>query len=225
MKNKLVNSRKKIDVFSLKRAAFGRDVVILGNGPSLTKMNFTELNDPVFIGVNGSAVFSSERNIVDDYYVLSDLRFVSDPLKVQLLKDNLSPYTVLVIRKELEEIVSRELPNRYCVVRSLGRDGFSSDLKKGYYFGCTTVMLALQLSSYISAGSVYLCGVDLRYDPEKPRFYKESTVHSVDNFACVQIHNIRRAYQELRKDGVELFNCSPYSLLRPYTPYYELQAS
>ncbi|WP_396587490.1 6-hydroxymethylpterin diphosphokinase MptE-like protein [Bermanella sp. R86510] len=210
------------DIKTLAGAESGRDIVILGNGPSLPEMNFKKLSDPVYIGLNGSVLISNEKDIKEKYYVLSDLRFVKDKSKLSILKDNLNGDTKIIVRKELLNYLSGELINDLYSVRSLGRDGFSEDVKKGFYFGCTTVMLALQLAHYLGGGRVFLCGVDLRYDPVKPRFYKEDNVHGVDNFSCVQIHNIRESFKLLQENGVALFNCSPNSLLKPYVPYYEL---
>lgn len=200
-----------------------RQIVILGNGPSLQNMDLTQLQKPILIGLNGSILYTKEKELKDDYYILSDLRFVKDPLKMKMLIDHLPLETKLIIRKELLDYIPKELKQKIYVVRSLGRDGFSSDLSKGFYFGCTTVMLGLQLANYLGGTKILLCGVDLRYDPEKPRFYKEGKVHSVDNFSCVQIHNIRNSYKLLKAKNTELLNCSFNSLLQPYLPYYELR--
>jgi hypothetical protein len=213
---------KKTELKSLYLAEKGRDIVVLGNGPSLRDMNFNNLTNPVFIGLNGSVLISEEKGINEEYYVLSDLRFVKDKSKLLVLKNNLTKDTKIIVRKELYSYLSDELDNSIIPVRSLGRDGFSVDINKGFYFGCTTVMLALQLAYYLGGERIYLCGVDLKYDPLKPRFYKEENIHSVDNFSCVQIHNIREAFKFFKDKGVQLFNCSSSSLLKPYVPYYEL---
>jgi len=223
MKAKLIRELSSgSDVKELAKMEAGRDIVILGNGPSLSEVNFDKLSDPVFIGLNGSALIANEKNIKEKYYVLSDLRFVKDQAKLSILKNNLNSCTKIVIRKELFNYVRDELDNDLYPIRSLGRDGFSMDVRKGFYFGCTTVMLALQLASYLGAKRIFLCGVDLKYDPLKPRFYKEDKVHSVDNYSCVQIHNIRNSFKILKQHGVALFNCSSNSLLRPYIPYYAM---
>lgn len=222
MKDKLsIKSNCKPVVQSLAGIESGRDIVVLGNGPSLREMNFDKLSNPVFIGLNGSALISGEKEIKEKYYVLSDLRFVKDKSKISILKNNLGLDTKIVVRKELLNYLSGELDNDLYPVRSLGRDGFSMDINKGFYFGCTTVMLALQLANYLGGKRIFLCGVDLKYDPLKPRFYKEDKVHSVDNFSCVQIHNIRESFKLFKMRGVDLFNCSPSSLLKPYIPYYD----
>lgn len=215
-------SNSKSAIKGLANIESGRDIVILGNGPSLREMNFEKLSDPVFIGLNGSVLISDEKDIKEKYYVLSDLRFVKDKSKLSILKDNLSTETKIVVRKELFNYLREELDNDLYPVRSLGRDGFSTDVRKGFYFGCTTVMLALQLANYSGGKRIFLCGVDLKYDPLKPRFYKEDKVHSVDNFSCVQIHNIRESFKFFKQRGVDLFNCSSNSLLKPYIPYYEM---
>ena len=217
------NRGKTLHVKELRGIHAGREIVILGNGPSLREMDFTKLDDPIFIGMNGSAVVANEGGIVEHYYVLSDHRFVKDRFKMDMLKENLGCTSTLVVRKELEPIVSAELGQPLVGVRSLGRDGFSHDLSRGFYFGCTTVMLGMQLADYIGGKRIYLCGMDLRYVSGQPRAYREKIVHSVDNFSCVQIHNVRLAFKSLASKGVSVFNCSEESLLRPYMPYYDLK--
>jgi len=216
------SSANKSGIYSLLNAEAGRNIVILGNGPSLHQMEFDKITNPIFIGINGSALIAKEQGFKEQYYVLSDLRFVNDPLKMDILKNNLDSNTKIIVRSELEAKVKAELKQEILTTRALGRDGFSDDLTKGYYFGCTTTMLALQLASYIGGNNIFLCGVDLKYDFAKPRFYEESKIHTIDNFSCVQIHNIRNAYKHLKENNINLFHCSPNSLIKPYLPYYEL---
>ena len=207
----------------LKSAESGKNVVILGNGPSINEMNFSDVKNSVFIGLNGSAIVSRRKGIVEKYYVLSDKRFVQDEAKLGIIKDNVSSKTNIIIRRELFQYLPELNGKRSILVRSLGRDGFSFDLNRGFYFGCTTTMLALQLAAFLGAKNIYLCGVDLKYNMSQPRFYREKKVAEIDNFSCVQIHNIREAYKSLKNTGVNLYNCSPNSLLEPYLPYYDMR--
>lgn len=199
----------------------GRDVVILGNGPSVLDVDFDQLNNPIYIGLNGSLMLEDMKEIRHDYYVLSDARFVADPNKMSMLEKHLNKDTVCFFRRELYEKTNGML-NETHYIRSLGRDGFSFDLKRGYYFGCTTVALALQLAAYLGAGRIILTGVDLTYSGDMPRYYKEVVVHEVDNFSCVQITNIRNAFKLLEEVNIELLSASKESMLRPYLPYLNL---
>ena len=209
-------------VLNLKGEYESRDVVILGNGPSLNDVDFSKFNNPIIIGLNSSILITKEKQIKNDFYVLTDTRFVSNKEKINHLNNFLERDIPLVIRAELVDLIPNDFEKNTYLIRSLGRDGFSFDLRKGFYFGCTTVMLALQLAVYIGGKNIYLCGVDLFYNKEKLRFYKESIPSEVDNFSCVQIHNIRSAFKQLKEKNVNVYLCSLNSLLRPYIPYYEL---
>ena len=167
-------------VLNLKGEYESRDVVILGNGPSLNDVDFSKFNNPIIIGLNSSILITKEKQIKNDFYVLTDTRFVSNKEKINHLNNFLERDIPLVIRAELVDLIPNDFEKNTYLIRSLGRDGFSFDLRKGFYFGCTTVMLALQLAVYIGGKNIYLCGVDLFYNKEKLRFYKESIPSEVE---------------------------------------------
>ena len=115
-------------------------------------------------------------------------------------------------------------------VKSLGRDGISLNLSKGFYFGSTTVMLAIQLAFYMGCKNIYLLGVDFNYiileeKGEDIRFYKEDKAQEFDSLLSVQLKNIADSYNVLQKYGVNLYLCSKQSLLRPYIPYVSFKNS
>ncbi|WP_454742847.1 hypothetical protein [Cupriavidus necator] len=205
-------------ISSLRGAQKGRRVFVLGNGPSVSREDLSWLTDELTIGMNASTLLEKQFGFVQDYYVVSDKRFLLHPTKRQWGTEHLSDQTVRVVRRDLRDVDEPTLEGRTKYIRALKRDGYSLDLSTGYYFGCTTTMLAIQLASYLGCSEIYLLGVDLRYSPEQPRFYEEKEPQMEDSFTSVQIWNIANAQRVLQKMGVRLMNCSADSLLRPYVP-------
>lgn len=204
---------------SQKNRLKGEDIYILGNGPSIKNEDLSLLKGKHSIGMNASPLLEKEFGFVSEYYTVSDMRFLGHPDKRKMAMEMLNHETVRVFRKELREIDERSLPNETYYIESLGKNGFSSDLTKGFYFGASTTMLAIQLAAYLGCKRIFLMGVDLRYDGENPRFYTEDEVQEYDHFTSIQIWNIRNAYKEFMKQGREMYNCSYNSLLTPYLPF------
>jgi len=204
---------------SLKNKEAGRRVFILANGPSVNALDLSLLKDEVVIGMNASTLLEEQHGFQSDYYVVSDLRFITHPEKRAFCTSRLKSSTVRVLRQELEAVDDKELPNKSFYVNALHRDGFSKNLAAGYFFGCTTTMLAVQLAYYLGAAEIYLLGCDLRYSPETPRFYSEPNPQLEDSFTSVQIWNILNAAQIMETEGRALYHCSESSFLSPYIEY------
>jgi hypothetical protein len=208
----------------LKGLESGKDIYILANAPSVKEFNLSKLKDKVTIGMNANPLLEREFGFISDYYVVSDQRFLKHPIKRKMAIEMLHPSTKRVFKSALKDCDSgSEIENKTYYVRTIGKNGFSFDLRKGYYFGSTTTMLAIQLAFYLGAKNIYILGVDLKYNGINPRFYIEDVVQEYDHAISVQIYNIRNAFLQLKKKGVGLFNCSKLSLIAPYIPYKNLK--
>lgn len=209
----------KNNIKSLKSKEEGKDIYILANAPSIKKENLSLLRDKITIGMNANPLLEKEFGFISQYYVVSDRRFINHPEKRKMCTEMLDKSTIRILREELEEDDDKNVTNQTYYVRVLGKNGFSMNLHKGYYFGATTTMLAIHLAAYLGAKNIYILGMDLKYDGSNPRFYKEDDVQEFDSFTSVQIMNVRNAYLELQKYDVNLYNCSQNSLLYPYLPF------
>jgi len=203
----------------LKNKEKNKDIYILANAPSIKENDLSFLKDKITIGMNANPLLEEEFGFTSSYYVVSDKRFLNHQQKRLMATSMLHENTIRVLRSELKEDDDPKLKNRTYYVKAIGKNGYSFNLSKGYYFGVTTTMLAIQLSSYLGAKNIYILGMDLKYDGKNPRFYKEDKVQEFDSFTSVQIYNVRNAYLVLKEKGVNLFNCSSNSLLYPYLPY------
>ncbi|NVK43987.1 MAG: DUF115 domain-containing protein [Oceanospirillaceae bacterium] len=203
---------------SLRDKNLGSRAFILANGPSVTAFDLGKCKSDVVIGMNASSLLQESNNFVMDYYCVSDRRFLTHPEKKKYAFDFVGENTTCVFRADLSDLVLRD--NTY-FTKALARDGFSFSLDHGFYYGCSTTILAIQLAYYIGCKEIYLLGVDLQYKKEAPRFYKESTPQIEDSFMSVQIHNLLIAKKALATKGRSIFTCSEDSLVRPYLEYRE----
>jgi hypothetical protein len=197
----------------------GRRVFVLANGPSANDENLSLLKNEVVIGMNASTMLEGRFGFTSRYYVVSDARFMTSPEKRGWATDKLSEITHRVMRADLRIHDDPALEGRTTYVPALTRDGFSYSLSTGYYYGCTTTMLALQLAWHLGSREVYMLGCDLRYPEERPRFYEEAEPQLEDAFTSVQLENIVRAATVFEKAGGKLVNCSTRSFLRPYLEF------
>lgn len=205
---------------SILNAAKNHRALILGNGPSIQNIDLSNC-DTAFtvIGINASTLLEKRFGFITHYYTLSDRRFLTNPEKRSLATSLISDKTIRIVRSDLQNDDDETLRKKTIYARPLKRDGFSFDLNYGFYYGCTTAMLAIQVAFYIGCKEIYLVGIDLKYNQENPRFYKEDNPQIDDPVTSIQISNISNAYNQLLKNGVRLYCCSQDSFLRPYIPY------
>ncbi|MCP4178858.1 MAG: DUF115 domain-containing protein [bacterium] len=196
-----------------------KDIFILGNAPSIKKENLEPLKNSISIGMNASPLLEKEYGFTSQFYVVSDTRFMENEVKRKIATEMVNKSTVRVFRKELIDYDDPSLKRRTCYIRAIGKNGFSFNLVHGYYFGCTTTMLAIQLAYYIGGKNIYLLGNDLKYSKNNARFYNEDKVQVYDKFTSIQIYNMKNAYNILKEKRVNLYNCSSTSLLAPYLPF------
>lgn len=198
----------------------GKRCFILANGPSLQEHNLSLLKNELVIGMNASTILEQKYNFFQKYYVLSDLRFLENTYKRKWATTNLSHNTIRILRSELYYYDDRNSPNITYYIKSIGRDGFSKNIHKGFYFGCTTTMLAIQLAVTLGCNNIYILGLDLtNYISSKIRFYNESNPQEYDLFISTQIFNISNAYKIMKKEKINIYHCNKKSLISPYIPF------
>ena len=210
---------------ALRNREKGKRIFILANGPSINEEDLSLLQNEVVVSMNAATLLEKKFDFTSNYYVLSDARFISAPEKRAWATTDLALATQRVVRSDLRPLDDASLEDRTTYVAPLSRDGFSQNLAKGYYYGCTTTMLALQLAWHLGSREVYLLGCDLRYPEDNPRFYEEATPQLEDAFTSVQMQNIVGASQVFESNGGALVNCSARSFLKPYLNFSEFRSA
>lgn len=207
-------------IANLKDLEKGKDIFIVGGGPSLLNVDLSYLSNKVVIGMNRSVIL--EKGFSSKYYVVSDKRFVENEEKFQDIEKILNTKT-FIFREGLTNDFAKEDKKRVCTTKALGRDGFSRNIARGYYHSCTTTMLAIQVAYYLGAKRIFLLGIDLNYYGSKARSYDIENSEIPDAFLSYQIKNIVNAAIILERESIELINLSEKSFLKPYLKFKSFQ--
>ena len=215
----------------------GRRCFILGNGPSLRKMDLSPLRDEITIGSNGIFKLFPKMRFHTTYLTMEDIAQCEDR------------------RAETGEVRGPikifGLHNAYCVTPDentlfmnvyLHQDGeqrFSEDCSTVVYLGSTITYINLQLAFHLGCDPVYLIGVDFNYGSIEKRMqpgrivvteelvqelsesHFDPSYHKVGGrFGVPYVDKQHRAYQKaeevFRANGRRVFNAGIDSKLEVF---------
>ena len=147
------DSREKIREFENKHK--GQRCVIIGNGPSLNKMDLSFLKNEICFGMNKIYLGFEKWNFLPKYYVaVNSLVLEQNAKQIQEI-----PCTKFISNRGIPYIEPKE---NIVFVRThpySGRD-FSIDPAEGLQEGNTVTYVAMQLAYYMGFETVILIGVD-----------------------------------------------------------------
>lgn len=135
----------------------GKRCFILSNGPSINDYNLNFLDREVVISLNAAPLLENKYKFKAKYYCLSDPRFLEKKEKREIFLSKMNDNSIIFCRDNFHETLVNqniEEPKTIIYLKSLGRDGFSKNLHRGFYFGCSTTHLALQLSYWLGCKDV-----------------------------------------------------------------------
>src|SRR6056300_1103212 len=69
---------RRSDISKFKNIHYGKTCVVIGNGPSLNKVNFNQLEKFITFGVNGIFYKTKELGFIPDYYIVEDSEVMKD---------------------------------------------------------------------------------------------------------------------------------------------------
>jgi len=170
----LRSSRERIKTFQ--GAHLGQRAVIVGNGPSLNKMDLSFLKREVTFGMNRIYLGFEKYDFTPTYYVS-----VNDLVLQQSMKDILEIKAPRFLSARALEYV--ESQDAAIFLSSLDAPLFSRDPGKGIWEGYTVTYVALQLAYYMGFNEVYLIGVDHHFhSPGKPNEEVVASGEDVNHF-------------------------------------------
>ena len=156
-------------IAAMRNRYLGKRCFILGNGPSLKKMNLDFIKDEITIGSNGiyhtfadmgfSTSFLLFEDIEQTELRSPDIRGVKGPIKMAAL------YNAYCISKD-ENTLFFNAPRSHRSDYYWDKDlypQFSRDFASVVHLGGTITYVALQLAYHLGCNPVYLIGVDHNY--------------------------------------------------------------
>jgi hypothetical protein len=162
----------------------GERCFIIGNGPSLNRIDLSALANEVTFGVNGifyktrETGFAPTYYVVEDSHVMSDNRDAIDHLQVAGQKFFPTEYKPYINNREQVSFFrgnrgfyTSDSPN-YCIPR------FSTDAAERVYYGQSVTIVNLQLAYYMGFTTVYLIGMDFTYTIPASATVEGSTITS-----------------------------------------------
>ena len=209
---------------------------VIGNGPSLNKLDMGLLADEVTFGVNGIFLkdgFKPTFYVVEDHLVAEDRKARIDELSgvTKLFPSYLS----YCFEEHPETIFYNHQPRKSF---PHGFD-FSTDASEITYTGCTVVFSCLQLAYYLGFKNIYVIGVDVDYQiPEDVKKTQDYNVEVLDmdsddpnHFhqdyfgkgyrwhdpqADKMVQSFREAENICSENGVKLYNATPGGKLEEF---------
>lgn len=150
---------------SVKNIHQGKRCFIIGNGPSLNKLDLTLLRDEITFGVNAIYLNYDKMQFHPTYYVLEDNLVAEDRYK------EINNYTgpqLKFIGAYLNHIIKKDDKTVYINIRRNYADKvnfplFSEDCVRYLGVGGSVTYVCLQLAFYMGFHEVYMIGFDHNY--------------------------------------------------------------
>lgn len=134
----------------------GQRCFILGNGPSLSKMNLSLLSNEVTFGLNRIYLLFDQMQFIPTYYVS-----VNELVLEQFAKDIISlPMPKFLNWNCRAHFDAADSETSFLRLTLSVMDGFAADITQSLYSGGTVTYVALQLAYAMGFSEVILIGVD-----------------------------------------------------------------
>lgn len=221
-------------VLKLKNKFKGQRCFILGNGPSLNKVDMERLKNEYTFGVN-SIFYMTERNgFRPTFYVVEDGHVINDNL------EEIKRYkTEFKFIPSIERMKFRTLKEDGLYFLNFNRGfyeptspnfespRFSKRCEKVVYCGQSVTMINLQLAHYMGFEEVYLIGMDFNYEIPSNAELDGNTIKSVSDdenhfdpryfgagkkWHDPKLDNVLLSYKNIlsvyERDGVKILNAT-----------------
>ena len=156
------------DTSGLKNLYKGRRCFIIGNGPSLNKIDFSLLRDEITIGCNGIFYKTRETGFIPTLYTVEDNEFIAANAKE--ISDYTQPVRVIPIcywqfLENRENTYWFEIDFDFYSAGTIyyQRPRFSSNFADCSFAGQTISYINMQLAYWLGCTKVYLIGMDHQY--------------------------------------------------------------
>lgn len=139
-----------------KNKHWGERCFIIGNGPSLQKMDLTPLADEVTFGLNRIYLLFKKAGFQTTYYACVN-RLVIEQCVEEIAVLSMPKFISWYSR----DLIPDSANTMYVRHRDIGPDRrFSKDFRKWIWEGATVTYVAMQIAYFMGFGEVVLIGVD-----------------------------------------------------------------
>ena len=139
----------------------GERCFVMGNGPSLRKMDLAPLRDEVTFGVNRVFLMADEMGFQPTYFAA-----IND-LVIEQSRDAIAAIRSPKFLTWRARAAFKDDPDAY-FLRAKWRYAFSTDASRGIWEGATVTNACLQLAYHMGFSEVVLIGVDHSYSTKGP---------------------------------------------------------
>lgn len=157
----------------------GKDCFLIGNGPSLNKMDLSKLNNYYTIGLNKIYLLFERTGLTIDYHVCVN-RFVIEQSTPEFLKMQCPSF--LSYKNRNDELINKE--NIFFLGDIHSKWKFFEDITRGISQGSTVTYVAMQVAFFMGFRRVFLIGVDHNFvnkgKPHKVETMKEEDKNHFD---------------------------------------------
>lgn len=134
----------------------GARCYILGNGPSLARVNLGRLSSEFTFGLNRISLLFRETTFRPSFYVCMN------DLVLEQSKEEITHLQMTSILNWRQRHLFDVKSNRYFIRESF-RPHFATDITRGVWGGATVTFVALQIAYYMGFTQAVLLGVDHSY--------------------------------------------------------------
>ena len=181
----VLNYKKTVNEYKLKQINFklsdkksiekyfnkysNQECVIVGNGPSLNKLDLSKINNIKTFGVNSIFLMTKKNGFKPSFYVVEDRLVVKHNTEQIIDYDVEHKFFPSLYKEKLAgskgnyfNLDSRFYRDEYNIMNSTNIK-FSDDFSKVAYAGQSVTYLNMQLAYYMGFKTVYLIGIDFNY--------------------------------------------------------------
>lgn len=163
-------------LLDFRNAHLGERCFLLGNGPSLARMNLAPLQNEITIGLNRIYLLFKQMGFETTYHVsINDL----------VIRQSVSEISNILASKFLNwrlRSLFGEHPN-ICYLHETYKPHFSTDITKSIWGGATVTYVAMQIAYYMGFEQVILIGVDHSFKTKgTPHTIVVSQEKDIDHF-------------------------------------------
>jgi len=212
MNLKLILNKIRLKYYSRRLRKFkdthkGQRCLIIGNGPSLNKIDLTDLKNEITIGCNRIYL---NKKLAPRYYCIEDEVLLKHVFKEL---ENWSPKNTIKFIPQVLALYAKKMQNTYFVnfrYNQYEKKGpiFSENFSKVCYWGSTVTYMMLQLAYYLGCNPIYLIGMDGVRPGESKHFYKKNCIPENPPVYKLSDVALKKARKFLESKSVEVYNAT-----------------